>query len=89
MRKIFKYQLKITHEQTILMPKDAEIISVQFQRGVLCVWAIVAPSNPEKFRVFELYGTGADFPTLGMAERKYIATVQEGPFVWHVFEPIN
>jgi hypothetical protein len=86
--KIFKYQLKVKDEQAILMPIGAKVISVQFQNGNLCLWAIVNPSNATELRCFEVYGTGADFPSLGMAERKHLATVQEGPFVWHIFEPV-
>jgi hypothetical protein len=87
--KIFKYVLKVQDEQAIKMPIGAVVLSVQFQRGVLSMWAIVNPNNEDELRCFEVYGTGADFPSLGMAERKHLATVQEGPFVWHVFEPIK
>lgn len=89
MRKIFKYQLKIKDEQAILMPKDAVIISAQFQSGALYLWAIVFPGNEKELRVFEIYGTGFDLPTTGMAARTHIATVQDGSFVWHIFEPQN
>ena len=87
--KIFKYKLRLTDEQAISMPSGAQIISVQFQGADLFIWAIVNPSNADEMRVFEIYGTGEKFPSTGMTERKHLATVQGGRFVWHVFEPIT
>ena len=87
--KIFKYKLRLVDEQAISMPSGAQVISVQFQGDELYLWAIVNPSNIGELRCFEIYGTGEPFPSIGMSERKHLATVQGGRFVWHVFEPIT
>ena len=40
---IWKYQLKITGQQTIEMPYEHNILSVAEQNGVLCMWVEVNP----------------------------------------------
>lgn len=46
MKRIFKYQLEITDRQTILLPHDAEILSVQVQNQKPCLWAKVDEKMP-------------------------------------------
>lgn len=36
---IWKYSLEIVDRQTVKMPQNAEILSVDNQRGHLCLWA--------------------------------------------------
>lgn len=90
MKKIFKYKLQVTSKQTIEMPVGAEILSVQFQRQDLFVWALVDPDAEKEGRVFDIFGTGEDVPAVDApgASRKHLATlqVQNGSFVCHVFE---
>lgn len=69
------------------MPKGAEILTVQMQGGVPCIWAVVNPAELRDFWetvTFQIIGTGWDFDT--RHKRKYVGTVQDGPFVWHVFQ---
>lgn len=81
---IFKYQLKVTDEQTIRMPKDAMILTAQAQgQFFICLWAIVDPDAEQEERTFEIIGTGNH---VSLRPREYIATVQLGLFVWHIFE---
>ena len=84
MKTIFKYQLAITDEQTLFLPKDAEILSVADQGGMLCMWAAIETCNLPESRVIKIYGTGH---TLQPDER-YIGTIMQagGALVWHVFE---
>jgi hypothetical protein len=86
MKKIFKYSFGTSSNlQTITMPEGAEILSVQIQRGAVCVWVVVP--NVEKALVerhFAIFGTGQPInPDLKLC---YVGTFQEGDFVWHVFE---
>lgn len=83
--RIFKYELKIDDEQILVMPKMAEILTVQIQNNKLCLWAIVNPNLNDENYVIEIYGTGHPFPSIGMAKRKYISTVQLNGLVWHIF----
>jgi len=85
MKKIFKYKLMITGLQTVVMPKDAEILSVQVQYNDICIWALVDPKNELIERGFNIFGTGHEIPeTVG----KYIGTFQidDGRLVFHLFE---
>lgn len=85
MKKIYKYTLDITYLQGIEMPKGAEILTVQQRLGLLELWAMVDPLQPLQGRTIEILGTGME--VFGAA-RKYIATVQSGIYMWHVFERI-
>jgi hypothetical protein len=83
-KRIFKYPLEIIGQQTLVLPLGAQILSVQFQRGVLCCWAIAEEGATSSARIpVRIYGTGhecdADLIT-------YKTTVQDHQgFVWHVF----
>jgi len=70
----------------VQMPRDAQVLTVQFQRGILTLWAIADPAKPHEDRLFRIIGTG------GSAEdirgECYIGTAQDPELglVWHVFE---
>ncbi len=87
MVRIFKYPIALEDEQLVKMPHNAKILSVQEQKGKICLWAMIAgglPSTCER-KIF-IYGTGHE---IKYPERKaYIGTVQQGPLVWHVFEEV-
>lgn len=85
-RVIWKYELTITDAQFIDMPADAEILSVQMQGDTLCLWALVQPIAELRGRVIYVVGTGNPFP---IGRVKHLGTVQQGMFVWHVFEALN
>lgn len=80
---IWKYELQLTDRQTVVMPIGSEILSVDNQRGSLCLWAMADPEQPEQNRNIEIIGTGN--PMLD-GRREFIGTVVMNPFVWHVFE---
>lgn len=71
----------------IEMPIDAQVLSCQEQDGRLCLWAKVdiETADRTKTRAFYIAGTGK---VLDPGERQYtfIDTVQQPPFIWHVFE---
>jgi hypothetical protein len=47
------------------------------------IWATVQLNTPFELRRFFIVGTGHDVPD---AISKYLATVQDGAFAWHIFE---
>lgn len=65
-----------------LIPAGARVLTAQIQAGAITLWVLVDPSRPTESRRFRISGTGWDLPF----PSEYIATVQDGPFVWHVFE---
>lgn len=91
-RQVWKYKL-IERMQIVNMPKDAEILTVQVQQGVLCLWALVDPDAEEEKRFIEIYETGEDIGYDMGVSRSYIGTYEmygDDPvreiFMGHVFE---
>lgn len=83
--KIFKYPFELADEPIVRMQKYAQILDCQSQAGVLTIWAIVDPNAEMVNRKLAVVGTGhADYPDT--PRTKYIATVQQGNFVWHIFD---
>lgn len=94
MKAIFKYKLVLNgNPQTVMMPEGAAILSVQFQGsngivGDICVWAMVDASQLQLPHVFYVFGTGQPLPDIfdvWTLKNRHLGTVQQGPFVWHVF----
>lgn len=91
---IWKHELAIAEDQTILLPEGYEILCVQMQSGFLCLWEKHnAGAKKTEARRFMIYGTGHLIGVpLGLL--RYIGTVQQHQFVdehvttlvWHVFE---
>ena len=84
---IYKYPLTSFPECTIQMPEEAKILSLQMQNGVITIWALVnAEGDLDVDRTFLMKATGQPFVTDGL---EYLTTIQEGHYVWHVFEVIS
>jgi hypothetical protein len=87
MKKVFKYPVDIEDEVSVLMPKDAKILTVQVQNDKPCIWAAVDPTETySEFRKFRIAGTGHSIED--GADDNYIGTIQMygGKLVLHVFE---
>ena len=86
MQTIWKFDLNGPQDrQTINMPLGATILSVQMQGSTPSIWALVddAEARVGK-RIIHIVGTG--FPCPGLVARQFLATVQAGRFVWHLFD---
>lgn len=84
--RIWKWTLAVKDEQTIDMPMDAKILSVQMQGESPQVWALVNEHQPRKQgRRIAIYGTGNPIPDV---PGEYISTFQMhgGQLVFHAFE---
>lgn len=88
-RVIWEFQFEIVSPLHVSMPKGAEILTAQDQGGVGCLWAIVEPENWLESRYFEIFGTGQPIHEDQDIERRYVGTLQQPPFVWHVFERLR
>ena len=90
METIWKFDIPIRGSVIVPMPMGARVLSVHMQEpghGLgIQVWAIVDPrlSNPTEYesRKFQVRGTGNPLGKVG----KFVGTVFDGDFVWHVFE---
>jgi len=89
MKTIWKFPIPVASPVRIEMPKNAQILTVQRQDELACIWALVNPNAETEARYFEIHGTGNPMHEDMGVERKYIGTFQQPPFVWHVFERIN
>jgi hypothetical protein len=83
MKTIYKYLLEITDEQTVSMPMGAQVLSAQMQGIQLCIWALVEVGNVNCDRRVRIFGTGNTVKLDG--NWKFVDSVQERIFVWHVF----
>lgn len=83
---IWKFPLGDGMAQDIEMPMHAEILTVQVQHGHACLWAKVNPENVKQRRRIHIVGTGHDVPADALG---YIGTIQQGLFVWHIFQGGN
>lgn len=86
--KIWKWILEYRDEQTLVMPADAQLLSVQLGReGSPCLWALcdTGPGNNQERRTILIYGTGNPIPE---QPGRYLGTFQldNGQLVFHVFE---
>ena len=86
---IYKYPLRITDVQNISLPIGAEILTVQAQNDIPCLWALVNPNEKgTEIRTFEIFGTGHPVGYDMGVSRNYISTFQinDGSLVFHIFE---
>lgn len=98
MKTIFKFPLPPRNRdfhpiEDIEMPRGAWPISAAIQvtsyrngratHSQLVVWAIVEDQEPRlEQRRIAVVGTGREVP----ADARFLSTVQDAPYVWHVFD---
>jgi len=83
MKTVHKYPFRIG-DPSFSMPQDAELLCVQMQGDMPCLWALVETDNPMVTRRIKIRGTGHDCSGVG----RYISTFQMagGALVFHAFE---
>ena len=69
--------------------KGAQILSVQAQGEVVCVWALVDTDFPDELRDFWLMPTGATFDGTASLEYRGTVLLHGGEYVLHVFEQLE
>lgn len=89
MKTIYKYELKITDYQEVVMPFESVILSCGFQNGTLCLWAQVVPKDTVKIsRRILIFGTGTPIEGELRYHKRFIDTAQHNGYVWHIFEKL-
>jgi hypothetical protein len=84
MNRIYKYPFAVSDAVDVRLPDGAEILHVECQNGEPCIWALIDPARAHHVRRFRVIGTGHDIVSLkGLT---FVATFQQPPFVWHLFE---
>lgn len=86
-KRIYKYDLEITEEQSIEIQKNYRILSIQSQKDSLRLWALIDKDETifEKIDI-RIYGTGKTLPENISAFQHY-TTIElcDGNLVWHIF----
>jgi hypothetical protein len=85
MKRIWKYPFEIDNEITVQMPAEAQIVRIECQGGIPCIWALVDPIAPTIMRKFYIFKTGFEIPDGYL----HWASFEKGIFVWHVFEAMR
>lgn len=92
-RVVYKYAAPIEDSFSLELPVGAEILHLDAQRDVPCLWALVDPSDNAKkeARVFFYVGTGHKHPARFWRGLKHVGTVQleSGSLVYHLFERVD
>lgn len=90
MRTIWKFPLQMIDEQVIELPANSRVLSAGLDpAGLLCVWAQVDSEQPKSRAAIFIQGTGQ--PLIDGIDywphenNKFIGSVLQGQFVWHVF----
>lgn len=82
--RILKFVLE-TPTNHLVMPKGSKILAFQMQNGNRCIWVLCPVEADKTTRTLTIYGTGwviRDSESIGT----YVGTVQDGEFVWHIFD---
>lgn len=83
---IWKYSLPTRGKVTLALPKNANVLAVQNQRGTLVLWASVDDRQPKVARHFDVRLTGGCYGTFANAHYLGTAQLDDGLYVAHVFE---
>jgi hypothetical protein len=83
-RRVWRFRVPVADATTLEMPKGAEVLTVQLQRGEPTLWAACDPEVATETRHFRWVGTGHPFDGPAL----YVGTVQfsGGSLVFHLFE---
>ncbi len=89
-REILKFKLSFESWQSISMPVDSKILSLQMQDNIPCLCVLIKRplKNYVESRVIEMFftGEGIEDETKDEPDRKFLGTVQHNGLVYHVFE---
>jgi hypothetical protein len=85
MKKVLKYPLQLTDDQTVVMPEGAQILAAQVQADGIMIWALCPETRKVTPRRIEMFDTGSPIPN---GTRTYIGTclLYGGSQVVHIFE---
>jgi len=92
MKIIYKYPLIIEDTQKISIPESGEILCLQVQNNIPCIWVLINDfDNVHKVKEYtiNIYGTGQRFKENGFCQ--YIGTFQlvDGEIIFHVFMELD
>lgn len=88
MNVVFKYGIQIQDPPNLMdLPFGAKVLSAGMQADGMYIWVAIDPNEPRKARrTLAVIGTGNGAVP---ANARFISTVFDRMFVWHVFEIIG
>lgn len=86
MRTIFKTKLDICDFQTVELPQDFNILHIEKQDGVPCIWYECNSDMPTV--KLDIYCVGTGWRMDDLPPVKYIGTVQQDGFVLHYYRSL-
>lgn len=86
METIYKYTVEVDDAVFVRMPRGAQVLCVQMQNGVPCIWTLVNTANEKVDRKFAWRGTGHDCESIVDDDGIYVGTIQEQGLVFHLFD---
>lgn len=86
MNTIFKTKLDICDFQTIELPQNFNILRLDKQDGVPCIWYECDSNMP--IVKLDIYCVGTGWRMDDLPPMKYIGTIQQDGFVWHYYRAI-
>ena len=89
---ILKYPLNIAIEQTIHVPIDAQILSIEVQNNNLCMWALCEDAAFKRTKGIEVFMLMTGMPGVPediLTTHLFMGTkmLSNGSFVAHLFVP--
>ena len=85
MKRIFKYRLSLASEITIVSGPIIKPLTVDFQRGIPCLWAVVDTSLPDTRYEVIVSGTGCPMPDVPLDTYLSTTLCMEDNIVLHWF----
>lgn len=84
MKSVYKYPIRFEDTLELTLPVGAQLLTVQMQQGMLCLWALVDPEAPKRAYTLHCRGTGH---RIGPEVGRYINTIQVegGALIFHYF----
>lgn len=86
MKTVWKFKLELTDIQRIQIPACAQILTCQMQGDDMVLYAFLNPVMKPESRTIIIFGTGHEREESDLHPYRYLATLQQNGFVWHVFE---
>jgi hypothetical protein len=86
-KQVWKYQIPFADKWTLKdIPCGSEILTVQQQQGLLCVWVLVPIHIDIPKRNYDIYCRGTGHNIDPMEVGRYINTIQVAPnLIFHFF----
>ena len=73
--------------QHIEMPRGAKILkAIAHGPNKFALWALVDTQAPPRKRAIKIYSTGQEINNELALTGSYIATIEDGPYILHVFD---